>query len=204
MVLARQVLKADLRQPITAWKALVWAYADEHVRAAGEEYNYHSVAKETSSTGRLMNMGVVQGRGAINGRLDCHLDALIIDIKLREWLDDVDPGYYPGLAKAVERRRRVPMACELTPLHAVPVRRVNGMIKEEYKRMGRHDRASYCLVEWEGYSAEELSAAQQLYDLFIAFLDVMPSFELEKWHIKDRGIDNSGRIIDKGSFNRQK
>lgn len=203
MVLAR-TLKADLRQPITAWKALVWAYADEHVRAAGEEYSYHSQAKETCSTGRLMNMGVVQGGGAINGRLDCHEDALEIDALLRVWLDDINRAFYPCLAKAVERRQRVPRACELTPLHPVPVRRPNGAIKEEYKGHGRHDQASYCLVGWEGYTPEEMSAAQLLYDLFIEFLDIMPGMKLSKWRIAGRGIDSSGRIIDKGPFNRQK
>jgi hypothetical protein len=204
MVLARQILKADLRQPITAWHAIVWAYADEHVRAAGEEYNYHSEAKATSSTGRLMNMGIVQGRGAINGRLDCHEDALEIDAFLRVWLDDVDRSYYPGLVNAIENRRRVPMARELVPLHAVPVRRPNGAIKEEYTRLGSHAAPSYCLVEWEGYTIEELAAAQELYDLFIAFLDIMPGLKLSKWRIAERGLDNAGRIIDKGPFNRQK
>lgn len=204
MVLARQILKADLRTPISAWHALVWAYADECVRAAGEEYNHHATAKQTSSTGRLMNMGIVQGRGAINGRLDCHEDAVTIDVKLRAWLDEVNRNFYPCLAKAVERRKRVPRAGELMPLHPVPVRRANGTIKEEYSRMGRHDQPSYCLVEWEGYTLEELSAAQQLYDLFIAFLDVLPGMKLSKWLISERGLDSSGRIIDKGPFNRQK
>lgn len=197
-------VKADLRQPITAWKALVWAYADEHVRAAGEEYNYHAQPKETSSTGRLMNMGVVQGRGAINGRLDCHEDALEIDATMRKWFEGIDGAFYPALAKAVERRTRVARACELKPLHPVPVRRANGSIKEEYTRMGRHDAPSYCLVEWEGHTSEEMLQAQQLYDLFIAFLDIMPGLNLSKWLISERGIDSSGRIIDKGPFNRQK
>lgn len=197
-------VKADLRQPITAWHALVWAYADEHVRAAGEEYSYHSQAKETSSTGRLMNMGVVQGRGAINGRLDCHEDALEIDVKLRAWLDEINKGFYPDVAKLVERRRRVPMACELPPLRLVPKLKLNGTPEMVYNGYGRHDMPLWCWVVKEGYDAAEIAKAQELYDLFVAFLDIMPGLKLSKWRIEGRGIDNSGRIIDKGPFNRQK
>lgn len=203
MVLARRVVKADLRAEASAWAVLVWAYADECVRAAGEEYRDSGPVRETSSTGRLMNMGLVQGRGSINGRLDAHADALAIDKKLRLWFD-FNPNYYAGVAMAAEKRRRVPMGCELPPLRVVPHRRVNGAIKEEYTRMGRHDKPAYCLFDLEGCSGEEMAAAQQVYDLFIAFLDIMPGLKLSKWRVTQRGIDSSGRIIDKGSFNRQK
>lgn len=192
MVLARQMLKADLRQPITAWKALVWAYADQHVRMA------------TNNEGRLAENGFSQmgysdvghGSGAINGWLDAHEDALLIDVKTRAWFS-VGKNFYGSFAMAVERRRRPAQACELPPLHAVPVRRVNGTIKEEYIRMGRHDTPAYCLVDWEGCDAAELAAAQMLYDLFVAFLDIMPQLKLSKWRIEGTGLDTSDRIIDK-------
>lgn len=192
MVLARQVLKADLRQPITAWKALVWAYANECVRVA------------TNSDYRLANTGyssvdlegVGGAGGAINGFLEAHEDALAIDETVRAWFD-FNGSYYAHVAQTVEKRRRLPMASELQPLRAVPVRRVNGTIKEEYLGNGRHDAPAYCLVEYEGHTSDELQHAQELYDLFVALLDIMPGLKLSKWRITERGLDNSGRIIDK-------
>lgn len=192
MVLARQILKADLRQPTTAWKALVWAYADQHVRMA------------TNNEGRLAENGYSQnaytdighGSGAINGWLDAHEDALLIDVKTREWFS-VGRNFYGSFAMALERRRRPAEARELPPLRAVPVRRGDGSIKEEYIRMGRHDLPAYCLVEWEGFDAMEMDRAQMLFDLFVALLDIMPGWKLSKWRIEGTGLDTSGRIIDK-------
>jgi hypothetical protein len=91
------------------------------------------------------------------------------------------------------------MARELPPLRAVPVRRANGQIKEEYTRMGRHDQPAYCLVDWEGCDASEMAAAQEIYDLFMAFLAIVPGLKLSKWRVHGLGLDSSGRIIDKSA-----
>src|SRR6185503_15471647 len=127
MVLARQILKADLRQPITAWKALVWAYADECVRMATNS-DYRVVNTGYSSVDLE---GVGGTGGAIGGFLEAHEDALAIDETVRAWFD-FDGIYYHRMAIAAEKRKPLPQASELKPLRVVPVRRINGTIEEEY------------------------------------------------------------------------
>lgn len=181
-----QLPKADLRQPITAWKALVWAYADECVRVA------------TNSDFRLANTGYSSvdlegagGRGgAINGFLEAHEDALAIDETVRAWFD-FDGMQYHRMAIAAEKRKPLLKASDLKPLRLVPEYRVNGTIKMEYRNQGKHAEPHYCWVIYEGHTAEELSKAQQLYDLFVALLDVMPGLKLRKWRVCERGLTNT-------------
>lgn len=191
MVLARQILKADLRQTITAWKALVWAYADEHVLVA------------TNSEGRLANTGYTSvnfgessGSGAINGFLEAHDDAVAIDSMVRAWFD-FDRNQYFALGKVLERRLRPPKGSELPPLRMVPKLKINGMPEMVYKGTGRHDMPLWCWVVREGYDSDEVAKAQELYDVFVALLDIMPGLKLSKWRIAGQGLDTSGRIIDK-------
>jgi len=186
MVLARQILKADLRQPITAWKALVWAYADECVRVA------------TNSDYRLPNTGYssvdlegVGGTGgAINGFLEAHEDALAIDETVRAWFD-FNGTYYHRLAIAAEKRKPLPKAGELPPLHVVPEYRPNGALRIEYRSQGKHAEPCYCLVTYDGYTADELAKVQELYDLFVALLDILPGLKLRKWRVGARGLTNT-------------
>lgn len=183
-------VKADLRQEITAWKALVWAYRDEMVHMA-----------TNNDTGR-MEPGLAQNdyqempTGSTAGILLAHDDALLIDRKARKWFE---PGkmYHYSFSRACARRHILPRARDLKPLRFVPVYRANGTIKMEYRTMGRKGEPYYCPVETEGHTREELDEAQRLHDLFIAFLDVMPGFSLAKWRIIGRGLTNGGESLTK-------
>lgn len=187
-----KVVKADLRQPITAWKALVWAYADECVRVATNsdyrraDLGYSSVDLE----------GAGGSGGAINGFLEAHEDALAIDETVRAWFD-FNGTYYHRLAVAAEKRRPLPQACDLPALRVVPERKVNGTIKIEYNSAGRHGTPHYCLVLYDGYTADELAKVQELHDLFIALLDIMPGLKLGKWRITERGLTNGRESLTK-------
>lgn len=191
MVLARQILKADLRQPITAWKALVWAYADEHVRAATNSKG--SWVRPGPSS---VDLGETGGSSGIAGFLEAHDDAVAIDGMVKAWFD-FDGMQYHRLAFALERRARPPRGCELQPLRLVPKLKVNGTPEMVYNGYGRHDMPLYCLLEIEGYDDAAIAKAQELYDLFVALLDIMPGLKLSKWRIVGQGLDTSGRIIDK-------
>ena|SRR6185295_2850277 len=191
MVLSRQVLKADLRQPITAWKALVWAYADECVRmATNSDYRLASTGYSSVDLEGVGGTG-----GAINGFLEAHDDALAIDETVRAWFD-FDGMYYQRLAIAAEKRRPPPKASELAPWHVVPVLRPNETIKCEYRTLGRHDEPWYCLIDYEGTEPDQLEEAQKLYDLFLGLLGILPGLKLSKWRVEGEGLDSSGRIID--------
>src|SRR5688572_1840830 len=115
------LVKADLRQPITAWKALVWAYADEHVRVATNS----DFCRANTGYSSVDLEGAGGTGGAINGFLEAHDDALAIDDTVRAWYD-FDGMHYHHFATGLERRKRPPRGCELQPLRLVPKLKPNG------------------------------------------------------------------------------
>lgn len=178
-----QVVKADLRQPITAWKALVWAYADECVRVAtNSDYRLASTGYSSVDLEGAGGTG-----GAINGFLEAHEDALAIDETVRAWFD-FNGTYYHRLAVAAEKRKPLPRACDLRPLRVLPQYRPNGTVRMEYRSQGKHAEPHYCLVAYDGHTAEQLTEVQEHFDLFVALLDILPGLKLMKWRVAERGL----------------
>jgi hypothetical protein len=197
-------VRPDLRAPITAWAALVWAYHDELVHAAS-----NVGAAWYADTGYAQSqLGVerVSG-GLINGVLEAHEDAVMIHAKMREWFS----GHSEGLTRLIwvaERRIALAPEISLPRVRVMPRRDKNGEVIVMRLRPYRGARVEteYCEVEYEGLSLEVAAAREQayreFYALFLAFLDAMPGFKLVKWKVEGRGLTNVDESLTKGSIDR--
>ena len=177
---------ADLRREITAWRALVWAYADENVRAAthcgGESAQY------CSNGLRMMRIGETGiGRGTINGLLDAHPDACAIDNLVANWFDEW-PMWRQGVAVYAEKRMFPPSADLMQTFTIVgPVLNAKGRPKEIWHTVGRKDHPYLCPLEVEGFPREEIERHRQFMALFDAMLEVMMGLKLTRWRIVSKG-----------------
>jgi len=179
--------KADLRREISAWKALVWAYADENVRAAthcGSE-----PALYCSNGLSLMRVGETGiGGGTINGLLEAHPDAWAIDNLVANWFDEW-PDWRQGVALYAESRRPPP-AVEHLPRQRIVGPKLNGKGNpvQLYRDFGAKDHPYLCPLEIdEGYTAAQVEWHRQFLLLFKAMLDVMEGLKLERWRVRGRG-----------------
>lgn len=182
--------KADLRRDITAWGALVWAYADEIVLAASNVggSNFASPGLAMSGLGRERISG-----GLINGWYEPHDDARVIHAKLSEWFNHDGYGLCQVMAHA-ERRQRLPREIRLPRVKVLPKFDRQGNVLIERRRAHRTGRVmtEYCVLEYEGIDPREADRREQawrdMYQVFVAFLDVMQGFELRKWRVTSRGL----------------
>jgi len=184
--------RADLRRDITAWGALVWAYADEIVLAAS------SVAGSNFPTPGLAMSGLGRERiagGLINGWYEPHADARLIHAKLAEWFSHDSYGLCQVMAHA-ERRKQLPREIVLPRVKALPRYDRQGNVLIERRRAHRSGRVitEYCVIDYEGIDHREADrrekAWRDMHAMFVAFLDVMPNFEMSKWRVKGRGLTN--------------
>lgn len=179
--------RADLRRETTAWGALVWAYAEEHVRAAthcGTEPAFY--CSNGYSLMRLAETGI--GGGAINGLLEAHPDAWAIDNLVANWFDEW-PEWRNGVAVYAERRAAPPSIDRLPRLRVVgPARTAKGNPVHLYRDFGAKDHPYLCPLEiQEGFTDREIERHRQFLMLFEAMLDVMKGLRLAKWKIIARG-----------------
>lgn len=182
----------EFRRETTAWGVLVWAYADEIVRAAS------SVGGSNFPTPRLAQSSLGRecvSTGLINGWYEPHRDARLIHAKLQDWFDH-DPGQGIAVMSYAERRQLVPPSITVPRVRVVPQLDRNGNVLIQRHRAPGRGRviAEYCLLDYEGTDAriaEQREAAWvEFYRMFIAFLDVMPGFPLTRWKITKRGLTN--------------
>lgn len=176
----------DLKRDISAWKALVWAYGDECIRAAthcdGETVQY------CSNGLRMMRVGETGiGRGTINGLLDAHPDAWAIDNLVANWFDEW-PHWRNGVAVYAESRRPPPRAEELQPFTIVgPELNAKNRPREIWHTFGRKDYPYLCPLVVEGWPREDIERHRQFIVLFDAMLEVMKGLNLTKWRIVEKG-----------------
>jgi hypothetical protein len=182
--------KPDLRRDITAWGALVWAYADEIVLAASSMggSNFPSPSLAMSGLGRERISG-----GLINGWYEPHQDAHTINAKLAEWFAHDGYALCQVMAHA-ERRKQLPREITLPRVKALPVYDRQGNVLIERRRAHRNGRVitEYCVLDYDGIDHREADRREQawrdMHTMFLAFLDVMEGFELSKWKVKGRGL----------------
>ena len=190
----KEAPKADLRQEITAWRLLVWAYRDEAVRAAS-----NGGPVDASGNGfalqRFGETGI--GGGAINGWLAAHEDALTVDAFVWEWLER-SPTRYLYVARAAEKARPICPAEALPAWRAVPRCRDNGRPELIYPLTGRHEPIG-CLIDFEGVPPEARQRHHELHCLFLAMLAALAGRRFTRWRVTGPGLDSAGRIIDKGA-----
>jgi hypothetical protein len=183
-------VKAERRE-ITAWRCLIWAYADEIVQAAsniGSSWGYAATGYSQSNVDRERI-----GGGTINGWYEPHVDALLIHAKLRAWFDRDGEGL-ALVMRSAERRQEIAPEISLPRVKAVPVYDRNGNVLIDKRRAGPRGRVitEYCRVEWQGLAIDVAAAREQryreFYALFVAFLDAMPGFALSRWKVTGRGL----------------
>ena len=174
-------LRADLRRPITAWRALVWTYRDEHVRAA----------TNASQRGRLAETGYAAPRyggdaapgGLINGVLEAHQDAHAIDHLVANWFDEW-PLWRQGVAVYAEKPLLPPHPDDLPPFRILgPVLNADGKPKRQYKSYGHKGEGYLCPLLCEGLEAAEIQRHREFHALFHELLRVMQGLVLVKWKI---------------------
>jgi hypothetical protein len=198
---------AGSRRVMTAWRAIVWAYRDEHVRAARAE----ELGPDNGPGLAQSPMDRERGSGGlINGWLEPHPDALTIHRKLEAWFDHAQAAVkgrrLMRIVMAAEARNPVvplppPPTITLTVVRPKPVLNRDGSAAVELRRGGKGKwEPWYCPVEWEGEPADVVAARlaeyREFYVLFLAFLKMMPQFPLVRLSIEGDGIDKVTRIID--------
>lgn len=188
---------AEYRRETTAWGVLVWAYADEIVRAAS------SVGGSNFPTPRLAQSSLGRecvSTGLINGWYEPHKDARLIHAKLQDWFAH-DPGQGITVMSHAERRKLVPPTITVPRVRVVPQLDRNGNVLIQRHRAHRKDRVvtEYCVIDYEGTNALVAEAREarwvEFYRMFMAFLDVMPGFPLTKWKVTKRGLTNVGESL---------
>jgi len=161
---------------ITAWGALIWAYANENVRAA----NGH-LMKPSEGRGSLD----ISPRGSINGLWACDADAVAIDAFVGKGLGN--GAHYVAVAQAAEDR--VP----LKPVADVEIGRFYPDTRHgSYHLLDpRTRRPVACKLRFDGLSADAVAAAHHkarlLYDVFAALLTRMDGERFGRWTIYGAG-----------------
>jgi hypothetical protein len=180
--------KADLRRPITAWRALVWAYRDECVRAASNVEADRYARTDAASV--PMTRERVSG-GLINGFLAAHEDALLIDAKLIEWFDN-DSRRLIRTIRAAERAKPPPGEIVVPLARPYPMYNRDGSIATELKKSNGKWQPYLCILDWQGEPAhvvaKRLAEYAEFHALFLAFLDAMTGFRLSLWRVEGRGL----------------
>lgn len=180
-----QLPKADMRRETTAFRLLVWTYADERVRAMADGAEYgDGLSYGSTVLGRLIDGVEGSGRGTINGLIEIHEDALMVDSLVWAWYDH-RPDYRAYLATHLERRVPPPHPSTLEPQRRVPRLKPNGKPHILYDN-NRH--AIGVLEDVVGYDAKQMAYADLHYRLFVGLLDVLKSQQLTKWKVTGRGL----------------
>lgn len=188
---------SGFRRETTAWAALKWAYADEIVLAASSVggSNFPSPGLAMSGLGRERISG-----GLINGWYEPHADARLIHAKLQDWFAH-DPRSGFVVMSHAEKRLELPASITVPRVRVAPVLDRNGNVLVQRHRSHRKAKVitEYCVVDYEGTDprvAEQRERAwADLYQLFVAFLDVMPGFILAKWKVTSRGLTTVGESL---------
>lgn len=188
---------SGFKRKITAWGALVWAYADEIVLAASSVGSARYVTEGPSISG----LGRERiGGGAINGWYEPHQDARTIHAKLDEWFSH-DRHAAQLVMWHAERRREIPAAIHLPRVRAVPVYDRLGNVLIMRRRAHRKDRvaAEYCMLQFEGLDPAVADRKErewrEFHAMLVAFLDVMEGFDLARWKIAGRGLTDVGESL---------
>ncbi len=189
MVLAQRVVKADLRLPITGFGLLDWAYRREFVRAAGEEEWAVLGEKSQSIIARAGEMfGGGMAHGAINGRLDVHIDALRVD---KFCYDNCSSTLYWHVTVNAEKGKPVPASFDVARVTKCGPKYKDPFSQRFLKMYDVTRNWVGCEVEYDAMPDEEINAALEkqawLHGQFLALLDALPELGLEKWRVEGRG-----------------
>jgi len=186
------------KRETTAWAVLVWTYADEIVRAASSVEAAHFPTPGLAMSG--LGRGERVSGGLINGWYEPHDDARLIHAKLEEWFSH-DPRQAFSVMAHAEKRQQLPPVISVSRVRVVPRLDRNGNVLVQRHRAHRKDRVvtEYCVVDYEGTDQAIADRREAewvaFYEMFLAFLDVMPGFALTRWKVTGRGLTNVGESL---------
>ena len=185
-------IKADFRQPTTAWAALVWAYRMENVRAA-LMYSADQAALDggASCLADLVDRVSSDRRGLINGRIDAHEDAVHIEGLVAA---HVPATSYLQVVRAAEAG--VPPVWDVPecPRRCVPRLKKTawGDVPEMVYPIKGRNVPYLCLIDYIGLPHEEWvrqkEAAVDAWLDMIRVLDLITTAPLVKWRITGLGV----------------
>lgn len=181
---------AARKREITAWDALVWAYASENVRASG---GIEPARRDYSTALAMQRWGETGVKASLDGWWSCHADAVMIDVRVGRL---VSGWQYTRIARAAEKRVPVSPIPQLED--TLPHPEMHNTGRGNAPKVVRHPvsrREWFCPVVWEGPTPEERARAERLqaslHGVFLAVLDALIGIDgLEKWSIKSRGLTN--------------
>jgi hypothetical protein len=196
---ARVSSPASQKMRISAWDALVWAYAHENVRAAG---GFLSL-KNDYFQGSGWDSSIEHHTATVRGYLQAHEDAVSIDAFVK--VNSGPHHVYMAIYKAAERRAPVPAKLDLPTQKCVPVMvKRNGELvpKLIYPAKGRKE-PILCCLDIVGVPQDEIDKAQlrqaAIHTIFLSLLDVMEyRLPLTKWAIAGRGLTDGGESLTQG------
>lgn len=181
---------AASKREITAWGVLIWAYANENVRASG---GIEPARRDYSTALAMQRWGETGVKASLDGWWSCHIDAVVIDAKVRDLVNGLQ---YTRIARAAEAR--VPISPIPQLEETVPHPEIVNTGRGNAPKVVRHPvsrREWYCPVIWEGPTPAERARAERLqasmHGVFIAVLDALIGMDrLEKWIVTSRGLTN--------------
>jgi hypothetical protein len=187
-----KLIKADLRQPTTAWSALVWAYRVENVRAA-LMYSADQAALDggASCLAGLVDRVSSDRRGLINGRIDAHEDAVRIEGLVAA---HVPAASYLQVVRAAEAGVLPVWDVPERPLRCVPKMKQTpwGEVPELVYPVTGRNVPYLCLIDFTGLSnAEWMRKKEAAVDAWldmIRVLDLITAAPLVKWRITGLGV----------------
>ncbi|MBS3927695.1 MAG: hypothetical protein KGZ55_03170 [Sphingomonadaceae bacterium] len=162
---------------------MVWAYRDEKAHMA-----------TNGSAGGLPGPHLAQSRldggkvgGLINGRIDAHEDAVLLDAMAVEWFG------WPGRDRLVgfaARNVAPPATISVERLRVVPKLDDRGRMMLVYPERGRHE-AIACVLdyigEWPEKAARREREWRDWHVMAVAFLDALGRRRFVRWKIVGRG-----------------
>lgn len=180
--LPKRSIEVDLRRDLTAWKALVWAYADQlaYWGSGGGPQCFLGPGIAAICYGE-------EGQYEVPPSTDVDDDAMAIDTLVRNWFD-IDLKWRDGLARYAMARKPPPPVEALEPLHVLsPARDPDYVPRLIYPPSGQRHAAYICVIEFGGHSAAAIQRHREFMALFHELLNVMRGLTLKKWRITAPG-----------------
>ncbi|MGF7161272.1 hypothetical protein FHS85_002907 [Rhodoligotrophos appendicifer] len=184
-------MRPDLRRETDAWSLLVWAYKAECVRAGVGGDDGAMLGYSTSSvwSAAKLNSQGDHRSATINGWLPVHEDALSV----HAWVKGLPRAEFWLIVNAAEQGEMPSRVVDLPPLQCRPImRQTSAGLKPKMLRHPRTHQGYACLVEFVGYSVEQIAEEQGRVDArFESFCDVLLSLyqhfgegeALTKWRV---------------------
>jgi len=170
--------KADLRAEITAWRLLVWAYADERARFANASLSDGADLLVPSLAQRDIAEVAKSAGGVAWMAVDVAADALAVD---RAVLEICGGDYHlrNAIARAAERRQPIVPVSSLPQPKPVPRLKINGRLDLGYQP--KSHTPFVCWLYYDGTDPVTYEQHAVIHGLFCLVLLALPRLAFDRW-----------------------